>query len=32
LRNGGTVARIVSSTNGPMNNMHTHAYSIDCAP
>ena len=32
LRNGGTIAMITSSTNGPMGNMHTHTYSIECAP
>jgi hypothetical protein len=32
LRNGGTIAMITTSTSGPANNMHTHTYSIDCAP
>jgi hypothetical protein len=32
LRNGGTVAMITSSTGGPPGNLHTHTYSIECAP
>jgi hypothetical protein len=32
LRNGGTVASIESSMGGPAANMHTHTYSIECAP
>ena len=32
LRNGGSIAMITSAMNGPMMNMHTHTYSIDCAP
>ena len=32
LRNGGTVAMITSSTSGPAGNLHTHTYSIECAP
>jgi len=31
LRNGGTVATITSSTDGPTANQHTHTYSIECA-
>ena len=32
LRNGGTIASIESSMGGPAANMHTHTYSIECAP
>ena len=32
LRNGGTIAMITSSMGGPAMNMHTHTYSIECAP
>ena len=32
LRNGGSVAMITSSTGGPATNLHTHTYSLECAP
>lgn len=32
LRNGGTVPMITSSTSGPSSNLHTHTYSLECAP
>jgi len=32
LRNGGTIAMITSGMGGPAMNMHTHTYSISCAP
>jgi hypothetical protein len=32
LKNGGSVAMITSSTGGPSTNLHTHTYSLECAP